>query len=366
MIKVLFVEDDETALEPVRSELDMRETMEVQLSLVGFDNVEFKIIDFQPDVIVLDIFAGSPDGGEAAGRDKLERIWEQHFRPIIVYSAAPSAVEDEKYCDHPFIKFIRKGSGSELDVVDDIHEFQSLLEALDEALDRARKRFDVEFAKALRDASPLASSGHERIEVVERMALRRIAALLDEAGATVESSIHPWEQYVFPPVTTNLRQGDVLRQKGRNPVPKCYRVVLTPSCDLVESDTRSPKVEHVLVAQCVDIHSALERIGIQGQSSKVKARLSTLLSTGFERQIIPFPSLSDKIPLMAADVKNLNLLSFEDIRKDYDVVASVDSPFREVIAWAYVQIAARPGLPDRDTELWVEEIVDASGPKSGD
>jgi hypothetical protein len=37
-------------------------------------------------------------------------------------------------------------------------------------------------------------------------------------------------------------------------------------------------------------------------------------------------------------------------------VASVDSPFREQIAWAFVQIAGRPALPDRDLESWVQEI----------
>ncbi len=362
MIRVLLVDDNEAALAPLQIELARDDlAAKVDSKLIGFNDVERTVVAFRPDVIVLDLFAGSPVDGIAAGRDKLLRIWEQHFRPVIVYSAAPEAVEEGEYRDHPFIKYIKKGSGSELNVVAEILGFQPLLQVLH----RARTRFDEEFSKALRDAAPLASSDHERIEIVDRMARRRIAALIDEADAG-EGSIHPWEQYVFPPVTTNLRQGDVLRQKGREPLPEYYLIVLTPSCDLVASDARPAKVERVLVAQCVNMGSALERIGIQGTSSKARGRIGTLLSTGFERNVIPFPSLSDRIPLMAADVRRLNLLSFEHIREGYDIVASVDSPFREAIAWAYAQIAARPGLPDRDTESWADRIVDALGPKSSD
>ena len=361
MITVLFVDDDEEAISPVEDEVASNDSVEIQLKRVGFDEVEPEIITFRPDVIVLDIFSGSPADHMAEGVNKLDQIWEQYFHPIVVYSAVPSAVEARKYHSHPFIKYVEKGSGSELRVLAEIRGFRPLLEALHSA----RRRFDDEFSKALRDASPLASSDSERVEVVERMARRRMAALIDETDAAV-GSVRPWEQYVFPPVTKNLRQGDVLRRRGCEPIPEHYHIVLTPSCDLVASDGRLPKVERVLLARCVDMGSALKRIGVQGKSSRARGRIGTLLSTGFERQIIPFPALSDKIPLMAADVRDLDLLSFEHIRRDYDVVASVDSPFREAIAWAYVQIAARPGLPDRDTESWANQIVDTLGPKSGD
>ena len=39
-------------------------------------------------------------------------------------------------------------------------------------------------------------------------------------------------------------------------------------------------------------------------------------------------------------------------------IASIDSPFRELVAWAYLQIACRPSLPDRDFDSWRDEIVE--------
>ena len=44
---------------------------------------------------------------------------------------------------------------------------------------------------------------------------------------------------------------------------------------------------------------------------------------------------------------------------DYVRVASVDSPFREMVAWAYMQVAARPGLPERNWDAWADEVFQA-------
>ena len=37
-------------------------------------------------------------------------------------------------------------------------------------------------------------------------------------------------------------------------------------------------------------------------------------------------------------------------------VASTDSPFREIVTWAYLGVTGRPGGPQIDTEKWLAEI----------
>ena len=66
---------------------------------------------------------------------------------------------------------------------------------------------------------------------------------------------------------------------------------------------------------------------------------------------------------MAANLRDLELISITDIGKedsgaDFFRIASLDSPFRELVAWAYMQTACRPGLPDRKVKAWCKEIVD--------
>jgi CTP synthase len=52
------------------------------------------------------------------------------------------------------------------------------------------------------------------------------------------------------------------------------------------------------------------------------------------------------------------MIAYESIgeNKEYIKIASIDSPFREAIIWAYMQINCRPGLPDRNFDLWTQQI----------
>jgi CTP synthase len=63
---------------------------------------------------------------------------------------------------------------------------------------------------------------------------------------------------------------------------------------------------------------------------------------------------------MSAHLRDLELIPADEIGDGdpakFVRAASVDSPFREQIAWAFVQIAGRPAVPDRDLESWIEEI----------
>lgn len=86
----------------------------------------------------------------------------------------------------------------------------------------------------------------------------------------------------------------------------------------------------------------------------------TVLTQGYYKGMIPLPSLERKIPSMAADLRALELIRLADIGasdKPLLRIASIDSPFRELVSWAYLQIACRPGLPDRDYDSWCEDIV---------
>ena len=200
---------------------------------------------------------------------------------------------------------------------------------------------------------------NKRLETIKRSGRRRLAALMDEFpldGKTLAS----WEQYLCPPVRKDTQMGDILRKfDAADDDPASFRVVLTPSCDLVASGDREPKVCDVLVAKCCSMQKGLELINLSGKPSKLGNSLRRVLSQGYSQVIIPFPRLEKKIPTMAANLRELELIPIQNVGVDktFIRVASVDSPFRELIAWAYMQIAGRPGLPDRDSASWTEEII---------
>jgi hypothetical protein len=96
--------------------------------------------------------------------------------------------------------------------------------------------------------------------------------------------------------------------------------------------------------------------------AKLKERLpSAILSQGHFEGIIPLPAFPGHFPHMVADLRNLELVPI-DVRGSqtgFERIASVDSPFRELVAWAYMQTTARPGLPERDCDRWCKEIINS-------
>lgn len=351
-MKVLFVDDDRDAVEPIGDELG--DVEDVRHKWTDFSGAQSEIESFRPEVIVLDLFVGGPQEGEVAGSDTLSAVWKEHFCPVVVYSADPSIIDDsDLYREHPFIKTIKKGSGSEELAVAAIRGFQPVVDSLSSVQKEAWMAFSI----ALREVSPYAPTGGDAVNVVHRAARRRLAALLDDTAAAGHQ-LDAWEQYVFPPVSSDIKLGDILRLNGSNREPESYRVVLTPSCDLVRSHDRKAKVRDVLVARCCPLTEVLRMIGLGDNLTNApkSQRFREILSVGFGRSFILFPALGKHIPSMAANLKDLQLIPLAEIDAKYEVVASVDSPFRETVAWAYIQTAARPGLPDRNIESWRQEI----------
>lgn len=366
MLNVLFIEDEPDAIQPARSLIESEEE-NIHCEVSTFEDAEDKIASFRPDIVILDLLVdgASPEPGPE-GLKTYDFIWDKHFCPIIVYSAQPDIHEDAHEEPHPFVKSIKKGARSPRKVLNALKELRPHVEALEEAEEHIR----YSFSRAMRDVAPYAfkaqSDSVQRNDTIRRSGRRRLAALMDEISGD-GTKLASWEQYLHPPVCKDIQLGDVLKKTdGQDSDPTSFRVVLTPSCDLVASGSRTPKVSEVLVARCCSIKSGLDRTGLQNvKPAKLKDRLiGTVLTPGYLEATIPFPRLEGKIPTMAANLRDLELIAVGEIGisdKPFIRVASVDSPFRELVAWAYMQNACRPGLPDRDFDSWRDEIIKEYG-----
>lgn len=88
--------------------------------------------------------------------------------------------------------------------------------------------------------------------------------------------------------------------------------------------------------------------------------IKAVLTHGYYEGLIPFPCLKGRIPTMAAYMRDLEFIPVSDVGivdMPFLRIASIDSPFRELVAWAYLNTACRPGLPDRDFDSWRDEIL---------
>ena len=358
MLKLLFVEDDRKAIEPVLR-LIKRKKAKMNCKVSKFGAAEATIASFHPDIVILDLLVGAPSPeSKREGLIVSDFIWNQRFCPIVVYSAQPD-IHDEEKGEHPFIKGIKKGTRSPKKVLDAIDEFLPHVEALREAESHIRQSFSCAMQHVAPYAFKAFGDTDKRVEAIRRSGRRRVAAQMDEFSSN-GSSLTSWEQYLHPPISDDILLGDILKKSdGHSGNPASFRVVLTPSCDMANAKGGPPRAGNILVATCCSMKVGLDRMGLNGiKTSKLINRLSSILSQGYSGAIIPLPALEEQIPTMAANLRDLELIPIDNINTEFLRIASLDSPFRELIAWGYQQTACRPGLPDRDVDSWCKEIIE--------
>jgi len=361
-LTILFVEDNSDSVQPVIRLL--QSTPVYQCEVKDFGEEEAAIEASIPDIVVLDLTTEGRDGErETPGLAIMDRVWEHRFCPVVVYTAYPEVFVEHR--DHPFVEVVQKGARKEHDVQKAIENFRPHVEAMRGVEANIRRQF----ATAVRDVVPTAfnvfpedSDFEKRNDIITRLGRRRLAALMDELSRRGEP-LASWEQYLTPPISGDIRLGDILRRRGGpQGIPNSYFVVLAPSCDLDTSRGQSPKVDRILVARCCSFKEGLQSTSRKDikKPKKIKELIEDILPRGYFENIVPIPALPGHFPRMVANLRKLGFVPLNRIRGNtnvrFDVVASVDSPFRELFAWAYMRIACRPGLPDRDYGKWCEEI----------
>jgi DNA-binding NarL/FixJ family response regulator len=363
-IKVLLIDDQPESVEPLRQELSKLD--DVECEVMGFAGAEAALEERNPQIVVLDLLEGSGVEPEAAGLKTCDYIWNNKFCPLVVYTAAPERVENSEVRDHPFVRVVQKGSGSEITVTNRVKEFRPQVDAFDQVSKEIRSVMN----KALKSVAPrimkppFDSSG---TDMLIRAARRLVAARMDETLSTGEPPpLKSWEFYICPPLVQHLLTGDIVRRKGGNKEdPTSYAVVLTPSCEMVKDSKRKPKVKEVLLARCAPVQRLLADLLIPSNAAKKnKEKIKSMLSQGFTQSCIAIASLPGEFPAMAADFRSLELAKLDSDMTgldQYERVASVDNPLREAFAWAYMVATARPALPDRDRDDWADAIVAAVG-----
>jgi hypothetical protein len=371
-MRLLFVEDDSRSVAQVKQKVEGKYP-DIECYIRGFADAKEWIAQNYPDIVSLDLLSGGLSGDpNVAGQEIFDCIWKERFCPIIVYSAHPE-LDAEKRAHHPFVRTITKGRGSPQKFADAIDELRPQIKSIQEAELRVRK----EFSLVLREVAPYAydvfsDDPEQRDNAILRCGRRRLAALMDDLSRHgPDERLASWEQYICPPVSNDTQLGDILQRKDApSDEPGSYLVVLTPSCDLVASAGRTPKIKKVLAASCCSMREGLAGVGmplkreiirdteaLESYRSQLKR---TILNQGYYQKIIPLPRLQGRIPTMAVDLRALDLIPIGQIglqETEYVRVASLDSPFRELVSWAYLQIACRPALPDRDGESWCDDIV---------
>ena len=370
-LRVLLIDDEASVRTVVESALEEDEGpvgdgSEWVVRGQGFDGVDDALTGFRPDMVVLDLVEGEISDERNSGNRSFDRIRDVWFCPVVVYTGF---AEKRAFEEHPLVVLVPKGVSSEEKVLVELHKFVPVARMIRSVHDD----FDARIREALRDSVDalerqirVRNEPHEA--VLSRAVRRQVAARVDLAASTA-ADLRAWERFLVPPLGRDLLTADLLRRRDAEwNDPEAFCIVLTPSCDLVSSGDRTPKVPRVLVAWCEPLRQLGKMQLEPGKplSQGQRNSLHPILTEGMLDRHLIVPEFRGHVPLMAANLKRLELVEWKriDLRRNgrhaegAELVraASTDSPFREMAVWAYLKVTGRPGMPDTDIERWLGEI----------
>lgn len=355
-MKVLIVEDQ---IETVKDIVAHCEDNAWEVETISFDDFEAQLEKFMPDVVVLD---WKDDAANAVKGDQVfEQIWTNGFRPIIVFSAIANTIElDDKYRTSNLIQLQPKGDEQPvIDYLDKICAFAPVISNI-------KDEFNDALIQALNSIEMMSKAAPLSENVMRYVFAKRVSTYFDEECG--DDAPPAWVQYTYPAITKTLCVSDVIRSIPAdiasldNPgQPEEYSIILTPSCDMAQSN-----VTHALCAKCYSKNN-YHGFTINGEPSpnQIK-RVVSYLNTGYNNSLVSLPSIPHVTPYLTVDLKKVDLYPIEQIalqkeeisgHHKYCRIASIDSPFREQIVWAHMINACRPGMPNRDMNLWAKELM---------
>lgn len=368
-MKTVLVVDDDAAVTETLTGAIHDALPELQCGIeADFDVAMRRIADERPDAVVLDLRKDAvPE--DVPGKRAWGEIWEKRFCPIVIYTAWGGDLDPPVPPNHPYAKYVTKGSGSERSVVEHLRSFAGAVKAI-AAL---REEVDAVIHRVLRDTAGAGIFSEGDGERLRHAGRRRIAASMDDSTLTSGATLKSWEQYLIPAMGDSPLTGDVLRRGAADRMDvDAYRLVLTPSCDMVRE--RNPG--RILVARCEEVRTLLTAVESSITPKKRAEAIKNLrvraLSRGFLGERLPLPEFPGHVPILVANLKDLEVLDYRSVCPDpgseaeFVRVASVDSPFRELVSWAFLCTIARPGLPERDLDEWAGACIDVATRQSAD
>ena len=324
-IRILIIEDNQSVAQTLSQDLG-EHACEI---CPDFEQALQEVRTSQYDIIILDLFEGDMAAGNLAGERVLEQLWQQNFCPVIVNSANPEAGEVGSKYRNFFVARIEKGANNSAEVRESIEEFRPWVEKLQAVRKEVEKAIEI----SLRDVVGNMAMSNRDPGFLHRAARRRIAFQMGQAPDN--RGLAPYEIYICPPpAEPEILQGSILLREGGDAAnPADFFVVLTPSCDLVQGR----RVENVLVAKCI------------AENSLNAEKRNRLKNKPYYEELVRLPEYPGVLPEMIANLKCLSLIERTQIGQ-YRPVALLDSPFREMLSWAYIAVAGRPGLPDVESD----------------
>lgn len=343
---VLLVEDDSDDMTQLLRDLPS----ELNGSRLAYDPCDkfekalARIESRRYDLILSDTYSGTFRDRNAFALKLVKQYRSDRFCPLILFS---NGTKPHGLKTSTFVLWVEKDKiegamGSVLDT-----GVPQLARTLHDDLDRSAGSYLWGFLEE--NWEDLCGMGST---ILERLVKRRAAIQLgsfSRDGGPMED-VEGLELYIYPAIDQDWYcLGDLLRKKRQH---SDLHVVLTPHCHLtVQVGQKKPRADHVLVARMRLAEEVLEAEGAnwkgnnEDKQDKLRRRTMIPSQIGQPRGRYCFlPGFMD-IPHSYCDLMTLESIPIGYLKKRYERVATLTSPFAEAIQECLTQFYGAIGLP---------------------
>ena len=306
------------------------------------------------DIVVLDVRRERTDTAPEErdiGRHVYTDIQEVRFLPIIFWTALPQEVNDLRM--PPLVEVFPK---EDLNLVP-----AAIRAAIDSGTADVMAKIEQSVAIVMRDHlwKELAPHWDEdtvggRPEELALILITRVAQALQDQ-ALPELTNRPSHCYLYPPVSSRHRPGDLLRDDRTTESE--WWVVLTPACDL-EHDG---KADFALLGRASLLTMNLKYTAwVVGQTKGKWNELEDMLK-GKNARYHYLPEFRD-IPDLLLDLERTQTIPVAELAH-FTRVASLISPYSEAILAKHSHFRGRIGIPDLNSASVKRRLASSAAPE---
>lgn len=375
-LKVLYVEDDKGNREDLVDLLSGWVTNEYKITIEGeelFENATQRIYNEGFHLVILDLYKGRAGAdGEIAGLTTLDDVKRHIFVPIIFYSGNTFAVRNLK---SQVVGIATKGEGVD-ELKNEItrltsHNLPFINENIYKFINGKIKEYFWDTIQKNNATFKPDDNDHS----LGYLLLRNICNSLSRDNiykiigddSIAEDKIHPMEFYIYPRNDdAEYENGDIIEHKESKEV----YVILTPSCDFIQTSKRKRKAHMVLLAHTRLLTEEPNYIEYLKYKCKVekseadrkkedtyKGKIIQLIeSRGNDRYF--FLPRTPFIENRVIDFQNKIMVVYEDLNLKFNRLAKLDDPYSQAMSTSFIRYYNRIGFPDLDAAYVLARIDD--------
>jgi len=368
-LRILSVEDEEDQRD-ILKKVFSKPILEKEIEFKSIDDFESAIAEITKNdyhIVILDIYKGKPDDNIDEGEKILKAIQNERFIPVIFYSGNTKNVESLR---SQMVGVVTKGEGEGIEnlkkeierlvksnlpfIRENIHNYleKELKEYFWDIIHQKKGIFRADKEDFSLGYLMLRKFGHS-------LSKEKIAEILGD-DSLKQDKAHPMQFYIYPTTNQDFECGEIVRSKENDE----FFVILTPSCDFIETSSRKRKAERILLVEASLLNATDECKKYIKDKKEEKAsksnenELRKLINSSKSDRYFFLPKTPFIVEDRLIDFQNKEMVSYEDLSnpEKYERIAKLDSPFAESMVASFIRYYNRIGFPDIDTDYILSNL----------